>query len=177
VGAALIVDAPHEELLSVLWPLKPQRDDVVAFLRQERLAFFAEPRAAWQGRRVSELFPAAGPDRCIGGIERTLTLKDSAAGGPWRVEGWAWDTSANRGFDYLLIAEPAGLVVGIARGGFRHRYFPGFFTDIPVAPVYHMRFPASEWLGYVRQTVKSPWTVYGILPQMDRICTIKDEGN
>jgi hypothetical protein len=174
VGAALILDAPDEKLLSVLWPVKPQRDDIVAFLRRDHLAFFAEPRAAWQGRRVSELFPSAAPDRCIGGIERTLTLEDSAAGGAWRVEGWAWDTSANRGFDYLLIAEPAGLVVGIARGGLRHRYFPGFFTDIPVVPVYHLRFPFSEWLGYARQPAKSRWTVYGLLPQMDRICKIED---
>jgi hypothetical protein len=177
VGAALIVDAPDEKLLSVLWPLKPQRDDIVAFLRRERLAVFAEPRAAWQGRRVSELFPPAGPDRCIGGVERELPLNESAADGSWRVEGWAWDTSTNRGLEYLLIADPAGSVVGIARGGFRHRYFPGFFTDTPAVPVYHVRFPASEWLGYVRQPVKSRWTVYGLRPRMDRICMIEDRGN
>jgi hypothetical protein len=176
VGAALIVDAPDEKLLSVLWPLKPQRDDIVAFLRQEHLAFLAEPRAAWLGKRVSELFPPAGPDRCIGGIERALPLMDSGAASS-RLEGWAWDTSANRGLDDLLIADPAGKVVGIARGGFRHRYFPGFFTDIPVTPVNHMRFPASEWFGYVRQPVKSPWTVYGLLPRMDRICMIEEESN
>jgi hypothetical protein len=172
LGAALIVDAPDEKLLSVLWPVKSERDDTVAFLRQRHLSFLAEPRAAWQGRHVSELFPPAGPDRCIGSIERTLPLDDSAVEGSWRVEGWAWDTSANRGLDYLLIAEPAGLVVGIARGGFRHRYFPGFFMDTPAAPVYHSRFPASEWLGYARQPVKSPWTVYGLLPRLDRICMI-----
>ena len=174
VGAALIVNAPDEKLLSVLWPLKPQREDIVAFLRQEHLAVFAEPRAAWQGRRVSEFFRPAG-DRCIGGIERTLALDDSATGESWRIEGWAWDVSTNRDFDYLVIAEPTGLVVGVARGGFRHRYFPGFFTDIPVAPVHHMRFPASEWLGYVSQPVRSHWTAYGLLPQMDRICMIEDK--
>jgi hypothetical protein len=177
VGAALIMNAQDENLLSVLWPLKPQRDDIVAFLRQEHLAFFAEPRAVWPGRRVSELFPPAGPDRCIGGIERTLPPMESGAASSWRLEGWAWDTSTNRGLDYLLIADPAGKVVGLARGGFRHRYFPGFFTDIPVVPVHHMRFPASEWLGYVRQPVKSPWTVYGLLPHMDRICMIEDVSN
>ncbi len=176
VGAAMIVDAADEELLSLLWPVKLQRDDAVAFLRQEHLAFWAEPRAAWQGRRVSELFPPASPDRCIGGIERALPLEGSAVESSWRVEGWAWDTSANRRLDYLLIADPAGLVVGIARGGFRHRYFPGFFTDTPAVPVYHLRFPASEWLGWVRQPVKTRWTVYGLLPHMDRICMIEGDG-
>jgi len=42
--------------------------------------------------------------------------------------------------------------------------------------VSHMRFPASEWLGYVRQPVKTPWTVYGLVPHSDRICII-EEGN
>jgi hypothetical protein len=176
MGAALLVDAPDEELLSVLWPLQPQRDDIVAFLRQKHLSVFAEPRAAWQGRHVSELFPTVGRRRCVGGVERALSLRDSASG-QWRVEGWAWDIPANREFDYLLIAEPAGVVVGMARGGLRHRYFPGLFTDIPVAPVDHMRFPASEWLGYVRQPVKTPWTLYGVLPRMAGVCTIDDESH
>jgi hypothetical protein len=172
VGAALIVGAPDEALLSVLWPPKSQRDEIVAFLRQRHLAVFAEPRAAWQGRHISELFPPPNSERCIGAIERTLPLNDPAAEGAWRVEGWAWDTSTNRGFEYLLIADPAGLVTGIARGGFRHRYFPGFFTDIPPVPLNHLRFHASEWLGYVRQPAKTRWTVYGLLPPMDKICIV-----
>jgi hypothetical protein len=179
MGAALVVDAPDEKLLSVLWspePRQPQRGEIAAFLRQERLAFFAEPRAAWHGRRVAELFPVAR-DRCTGGIERTLALRNAAAEEWWRVEGWGWDVSTNRGFDYLLIADPSGLVAGMARGGFRHRYIPGFFTDIAAAPAHQIRFPASEWLGYVRQAAKSHWTVYGVLPQMDGICMIEDENN
>lgn len=175
VGAALIVDAPDEKLVSLLWPVIPQRGEIVEFLRREHLAMFADPRATWPGKYISELFPA-GADRCIGGIERALPLPDSPNGGSWRVEGWAWDASSNRDFDYLLITEPTGLVVGIARGGFRHRYLPGFFTDNPVVPVYHMRYPTSEWLGYVRQPVKTPWTVYGVLPHTDRICMIEDAG-
>jgi hypothetical protein len=181
VGAAFILDAPDEALLSILWPQKPQRDSMVAFLRQRHWAVFAQPRAAWPGRPTAEVFPGAAAVQktgatCIGGIEKALSLGGVAEGGSWRIEGWAWDTSANRGFDDILIADPKGLVVGMARGGFRHRYFPGFFTDIPVVPVPHMRFPASEWLGYVRQPVKTPWTVYGIAPHADRICII-EEGN
>jgi len=175
-GAAFILDAPDEALLSLLWQSKPERDEMVEFLRRRHLAFFEESRAAWPGRRVSELFPRASADRCIGSVESALPLQDSAAGRSWRVEGWAWDTSANHGLEYLVIADPAGLVVGLARGGLRHRYLPGFFTDVPVAPVNHMRFPASEWLGYVRQPARSPWTVYGLPAHMDRICVIKGAG-
>jgi hypothetical protein len=174
VGAAFLVDAPDEKLLSLLWPIKPERDEIVTFMRQGRLSVFAERRAAWQGRQVSGLFPLARTDRCIGGIERSLPLTDQPAEGPWRIEGWSWNASNNREFDYLLIANPAGLVVGMARGGFRHRYFPGFFTDAPPAWVPHMRFHASEWLGYVRQSAKTPWIVYGILPHMDGVCIVRD---
>lgn len=177
VGAAFIMDAHDEELLSHLWRIKPQRNEMVEFMRQRHLAVFGEPRATWRGRRVSELFPLASADRCIGGIERALPLSDSGTGSAWRVEGWAWDVSANREFDSLLIADPAGSVVGIARGGLRHRYLPGFFTDVPVVRVYHMRFRASEWLGYVSQPVQSPWTVYGVMPHSDGICKTEDESN
>jgi hypothetical protein len=176
VGAALILDAPDEALLSILWPQKPPRDGMVAFLRQHHSAMFAQPRARWAGRPIREIFPSTAPAKCIGGIERALSLGSASGGSSWRLEGWAWDASANRGFDDILIADPKGMVVGMARGGFRHRYFPGFFTDVPVAPVSHMRFPASEWLGYLRQPVKTPWTIYGLAPHVDRICII-EEGN
>jgi hypothetical protein len=175
VGAALIEDAPDEQLLSLLWPAKSQREEIIEFLRQLHLAVLAEPRAAWPGRRISELFPRV-TDRCIGSVERALPLKDSAPETSWRVEGWAWDNSANRELDYLLIADPAGMVVGIARGGLHHRHVPGFFFDTPVVPVDHMRYPASEWLGYVHQPARSLWTVYGLLAPMNRLCVITDAG-
>ncbi len=148
MGAAFILGVPDEKLLSILWPIHSQRDQIVEFLRQRRMAMFDEPRASWPGRNVSELFSRSGVGRCIGATERVSALPDEQS---WRVEGWAWDNSKNREIDYVLIADPAGQVVGIARGGFRHGYFPGFFTESAVSPIYHMRFRASEWLGYARQ--------------------------
>jgi hypothetical protein len=174
VGAAFIVGAPDEQMLSVLWPLKAQRDDIVAFLRREHLSVFAEPRAGWQGRYIPELFPRSDKDRCIGGVEKSLLLENAGAEAAWRVSGWAWDVSADRRFEYLLISDSSGLVVGMARGGFRHGYFPGFFMETGAVPIYHAGRPASEWLGYVRQAVKSPWTVYGVLPRADGICMIEE---
>ena len=126
VGGALVAGVPDEQFLSILWPVGPERDAMTSFLRERRLSVFAEPRAAWPGRRISELFPAASADRCIGDIEKSLSIPDSPAETSWRVEGWAWNASANRAFEYLLIADQTGMVVGMARGGFRHGYFPGF---------------------------------------------------
>ncbi len=129
VGAAFIVDAPDEKLLSILWPIRSQREEIVAFMREKHLGVFAEPRSAWPGRYVPKLFRVLSSDQCIGGIERILPLEDSHADATWRVEGWAWDSTTNREIDYLFVTNPAGLIVGIARGGFRHGYFPGLFVD------------------------------------------------
>ena len=174
VGAAFIVEAPDEKLLSILWPIKPQREEIVTFMRKKHLGVFAEPRSAWLGRYVLELFPVASADRCIGFIERILPLADdSPARATWRIEGWAWNTTTDRGIDYLLIANPVGLVVGLARGGFRHGYFPGLFVDSPPAPLPdHTRFKTSEWLGYVGQPARSDWTVYGLAGRMDQVCVV-----
>jgi hypothetical protein len=145
VGAAFIVDAPDEKLLSILWPIKPQREKIVAFMREKHLGIFAEPRSVWPGRYVPELFPVLSSDQCIGSIERILPLEDSPAQAAWRVEGWAWNSTTNREIDYLLIANPAGVVVGMARGGFRHGYFPGLFVDSPPAPLpYHTAFKPAN---------------------------------
>jgi hypothetical protein len=173
VGAALVGGVPDEKFLSILWPVDAEREAIVPFLRQRRLSVFAEPRAAWFGRRVSDLFPAASADRCIGGVEKIHPIQASPGEASWRVEGWGWDISANGAFDYLLIADPGGIVVGQARGGFRHGYFPGFFTEDQSALPSHVHFHASECLGYIRQSAKGPWTVYGLHSRSNQLCMIQ----
>ncbi len=173
VGAAWVAGVPDEQFLSVLWPVDAERDAMTSFLRERRLSVFAEPRAAWLGRRVSELFPPAAADRCIGDIETLLPIQVLPAEASWRVEGWAWNGSANHAFDYLLIAGANGTVVGMARGGFRHGYFPGFFTEDQTVLIPHMRYRGSEWLGYVRQPVKTSWTIYGLEGHSNRVCVVQ----
>jgi hypothetical protein len=175
VGGALVAGVPDEQFLSILWPVDAERDAIVSFLHERRLSVFGEPRATWFGRRVSELFPTASADRCIGDVEKIHPVKAVPAEASWRVEGWAWNVSANGAFEYLLISDPEGTAVGLARGGFRHRYFPGFFTEDQSALPLHVRFNASEWLGYVRQSVRSPWTVYGLQPRSNKVCMIQTE--
>jgi hypothetical protein len=175
IGAALVAGVPDEQFLSIFWPIDAERDAMVSFLRESRLSVFAEPRAGWLDRPVSELFPTASADHCIGDVERDHPIQTSPAEASWRVEGWAWNVSANHTFDDLLIADSAQVVVGIARGGFRHAYFPGLFTEDQSGLPPHVRFKASEWLGYVRQPVKSPWTVYGLIPHSNQICAIQPE--
>jgi hypothetical protein len=175
VGAALIVGVPDEQFLSILWPVKRERDEMAGFLRENHQSVFGERRAAWQGGRVTDLFHLDRADRCIGVVEESLAIQSSAEPS-WRVEGWAWNASANRAFDYLLIADPTATVVGMARGGFRHGYFPGFFTEDQLVLPPHVRYRKSEWLGYVRQFVETSWTVYGLEAHSNQICVIEDAG-
>jgi hypothetical protein len=165
VGAAFLVDAHDEQALSALWPVSAERGPALQFLRDRRSAFFAEPRASWAGQRLTELFATSAPGRCVGSVERVKTLE----GGGARVEGWAWDTGANHVPDDLVIADSTGRVIGMARGGFYHRYIPGFIVE-PYPIPSHARFRRSEWFGYMRPPAVGKWQVYGVLPQEKRVC-------
>jgi hypothetical protein len=165
VGSAFLLDVSDEQLLPLLWPSKAQRDEWVAFLRRRRLAMFAEPRAAWPAKRVSELFTTAAAGRCIGAIERTKGLDAS-----WRVEGWAWDTQLGRSPDDIVLADTTGRIAGLARGGFRHGYFPGLLMEPEPVPASHANRRHSEWLGYARGD--PPWTIYGVISGEGKVCLI-----
>jgi len=171
VGAAILLDAPDEGLLRNLFAVKAERDESVAFLRRRHIGVFAEARAQWPGKRLSEAFRVIAETPCTGAIEKAtpLTASDSAA---WRVEGWAVDSELKRAPDDLVITDPTGEIVGLGRGGFRHRYFPGFFTDTESPLVLHAGLRRSEWLGYVRESASKPWTVYGVWPREGRICQV-----
>jgi hypothetical protein len=165
VGSAFLLDVTDEQLLPLLWPSKAQRDEWGAFLRARRLAMFAEPRAAWPAKRVSELFTTAAAGRCIGAIEKTKSLDAS-----WRVEGWAWDTQLGRSPDDIVLADTTGRIAGLARGGFRHGYFPGLLMEPEPVPASHANRRHSEWLGYARGD--PPWTIYGVLSGEGKVCVI-----
>ncbi len=57
LGSAFFVNAPDEQLLSILWPAKAEREERVEFLRQHSLALFHEPRATWIGKQVFDPVP------------------------------------------------------------------------------------------------------------------------
>jgi hypothetical protein len=174
VGAAFIAGVPDEQFLSILWPVQREREEMTDFMRVNRVSVFSEPRAMWLGRRVTELFAQDRADYCIGDVERTIPIQESSSGLSWRVEGWAWNASASRAFGYLIIADPAGTVVGIARGGFYHGYLPGFSTEDRSALPPHTRYRRSEWLGYVRQSAKTSWTIYGVENGSRQVCVITE---
>jgi hypothetical protein len=173
VGSGFLLDVRDEQMQSVLWLSRPEREERILFLRQQRLAMFHEPRASWSGKRISDLFPPL-PHRCVGAIEETVHLD----GPSWRVEGWAWDLDTSRPPDDVLFTDATGQVIGLARGGFRHRYRPGFPVEPQPTPPSHANFRNSEWLGYVRQGRDIQWaqvSLYGVFRNEGKVCTIRRE--
>jgi hypothetical protein len=169
VGSALLMDVPDEQLLSVLWPSKPEREERTLFLSKHGLAMFHEPRAKWLARRISDLFPSStGP--CTGAVEKMVDL-----GGAWRITGWAWNPSVSKPPDDILFTDPTGQVIGMARSGLRHGYMPGFLIEPQPAPS-HARFRGSEWLGYVKEGKDFQWArveLYGVFRGQGEVCSIK----
>ncbi len=168
VGAAILMNAPDEQMLSRLWPTPAEREERAAFLRQRGLAMFHEPRAAWMGKNVAELFPPPAAEGCIGAIEKTIPL----AGGFARVQGWAWETQRGDSPDYILVVDAAGGVIGQARGGLRHGYLPGLLIEPGSVPASHARFRHSEWLGYVR-TAQEPVRLLGLFVREGKLCALR----
>ncbi len=171
VGSAMLVDVPDEQLLSVLWLSRPEREQWTEYLREHRLALFHEPRASWLGKRVSELF-LSPQHQCAGAIEKTLAIDGSS----WRVSGRAWDADASSSPDDILFTDPADRVIGLARGGLRHGYFPGFLVELQGTQPPHSRLRRSEWLGYVRLGSGLQWTqvrLYGLFRGKGKVCNIR----
>ena len=79
LGVAFLLDAPDEELLAHLWRVRSERDERVAFLRRKGLAMFHEPRAAWMGKTVAELFPRTDPANVQGPSKDRRILGDLRA--------------------------------------------------------------------------------------------------
>jgi hypothetical protein len=170
-GSGFLVNAPDEQLLSILWPAKAEREERVEFLRQQSLALFHETRAAWMGKRVADLFPPA-TEGCIGAIEKKVNLDASS----WRVQGWAWNPHASTSPDDILLTDATGRIIGLGRGGLRHGYIPGLLIEPEPVPLSHARFRRSEWLGYVRQsgdTEREQVKLYGAFRSDGKVCAIE----
>ena len=151
LGAAILLDVPDEQLLSRLWPNAPERNQLIGFLRQEKLSAFAEPRAGWFGQHLTDRFHIASPERCRGSVEAATPISSDRFHA-WRFEGWAWDVQSARGPADIVFADESGRIVGSGRGQLRHGYYPGMplTTALPPPSAEHASHRRSEWIGYAR---------------------------
>ena len=104
IGSGFLCGVADSELMSLVLTDGALRNRVADYMRRERLGMFAEPRAAWIGRQV------AVPLDCQG------SLSTVPVNGGLRVSGRLERAglSSARASD-LLIANSAGIVVGLAR--------------------------------------------------------------
>jgi hypothetical protein len=165
VGQAFLLDVRDPQLMPILWPEQGELETYVAFLRQRRLAFFSDPRASWPGKSIAEIFSGSLANECSGAIEKSERIGPN---GGWRVQGWAVDLKRGTAPKHIVFTDTAGRIIGLARGGFRHNYFPGLMVQpasAPLAPL-HAKSQRSEWLGYLRSagnSEKPDVKIYGVL--------------
>jgi hypothetical protein len=160
MGAALLIDAHDEAMLRYVVDSPGVRDEGISFMRKERMGVFGEPLARWLGKRVSELWPIGRTSRCAGGMEFSDQVSGPGASA-WRIEGWAVDQKSESALENLVVTASSGEIVGLARGGLRHRYIPGFGIETQT-PIFHAGIRNAEWLGYVRADASKPWVIWGL---------------
>jgi len=105
IASGFLSGVSDPELMSLLLNDGALRDHLVDYMRRERLAVFAEPRAAWVGRRID---PA--PPMCRGSFS-TVPLSDGLrVSGSLERDGLPSESP----FD-LLLTDGSGTVAGLAR--------------------------------------------------------------
>jgi MFS family permease len=117
--------------------IHPDRVPVMfAGLRARHWSAYAWPQAAWIGRTLSSFGPVQAG--CLGGIDEIIPVGNQ---GGRRVRGWAAQSRKRLGPSWMLLADHAGTVRGLAhRGGPR--------PDV-AANLHAPQLLYAGWIGYV----------------------------
>lgn len=139
---------------------------VIERLRQDRRSFFAEPRASWVGRPVTDNFKLAADNRCTGDVSWTQRV-GTREGKVIRLSGWAIDHKRDAPIEQILIVDRQGVVRGL--GVFVRRDVDLGKTSLPLED-----YP---WAGFLRpQMGRRPYRAYGVLDD-SLICDLKLPAN
>ena len=134
----------------------------VDYLREHRLAIFAEEWTHWPGIALNRRFSIdRNPNACQGGFEETMAVPSPLKGG-WRVSGWAWDVKEGRPPQYVILGDDAGQVAGVALTG---------FPEEPELAALSAKHTASPWTGYVSGEPRTV-TAYVLESDQRSLCAI-----
>jgi hypothetical protein len=126
---------------------------VIERLRQDRRSFFAEPRASWVGRPVTDNFKLADDNRCTGDVSWTQ-LVGTREGKVIRLSGWAIDHKRDASIEQILIADRQGFVRGLGVSVRRD-------ADLGKTSLPSEDYP---WAGFLRPLIgHKPFRAYGVL--------------
>lgn len=141
-----------------VWPDPDQVTTVVNNFRTHRLSMFAWPEAAWVGQTIGSFVNVGN---CAGALDEVVPVAGTIGS---KVRGWTDDKRVSAGSAWVLLADPAGIVLGVAHGGEPR---PDLF-----ATRHKDRFRFAGWLGYVPlQTTGAELTAYLALPGQ-RVCRL-----
>jgi hypothetical protein len=136
--------------------------DAVDYLRDNRLTVFTEEWSHWPGIPLNRRFSIdRTPGACQGEFEEVMPVSSPLKPG-WRATGWAWDNKAGQSPRYVVLADDAGLVAGVALTG---------FPPPPTLAALSPRYVASTWKGYVDGQPR-PITAYVVEADDRSLCAI-----
>ncbi len=81
---------------------------------QEQLAKFSAEERSWLGRPIDEIGGPASPGSCVGQFD---AVSHEVVGGGAPVNGWAWSLGEKIAPKRIVLADPSGIIVGLASGG------------------------------------------------------------
>ena len=104
---------------------------------QYQLSTFSREQQSRIGRHLGDLAMVSPADSCIGTFESASS--DGYEGGA-KVNGWAWSSKEKVAPSQILMADDAGIIVGLASGGFPR---PDVITTLP-----EVTEQKTGWKGY-----------------------------
>jgi hypothetical protein len=128
--------------VSALGQVYPRPNEVVAakpFLLQHRLSIFSDDRYSWVGQPIERVAKTSSADACLGYFD---PVSSKGVIGGARVSGWAWSRQEKKGPSQIILADGAGVIVGLATGRTER-------TDV-VAVIPEVKDPTTGWLGYAK---------------------------
>jgi hypothetical protein len=112
-ASTFFVGASDEEYQSAMFPEKPLRDRGVDYLRERRWSVFAEDRATWTGKQLSDRFSPEAAGLCRGTV---ASIDPVVPSGTIRVTGRVVeDKTCSADPVEILITGPDDVIVGLGR--------------------------------------------------------------
>ncbi len=157
IGSGFIISVSDQEYMSRVFPVEDFRNRLLAYMRQEHLSVFAEPRADWIGKDIATIARGASEKNCRGNITATSSLGGNPPAfriiGTLTVDGWPPGDRLD-----ILMADNEGRIVGLAR----------------TLPVQSEGKQATDFLGYMRCSEESASTArFFVLFPDRRSCAVR----
>lgn len=136
----------------------------IEVLKTNKLGVFASPWADWLGTPLQSHVLILPTSECIGSFDQAVPVSGNPAQTAYRVNGWAWLTSARRAPKRVILTNADNVVVGYA------------FTDASRpdvrAAVSIVRQALSGWRGHAKLSGAGEIKAFALMPDDDAACPI-----